>query len=117
MRSIYRKVADIILAIHILVVVVILFGWLFPKSYFWIYQVTVVLTFVLGLVYRGTCILTKYEWNFRRKYHVGDFNDKLFIPYYLRKYLRININEKVWNIFTISLIIISFFYVMLTLFK
>ena len=108
MQKVYRRVADTILLFHIFVVVIVLFGWLLSKKYFWIYQTTVILTFLFGLLNRGTCILTKYEWNFRRKYHIGSYDDNLFLPYYFKKYFNVHIPQRLWNISTISIITVSF---------
>ncbi len=117
MKTVYRRVADLIFIAHIAVVIIVLVGWAFPQQLLWMYQVTVILTFLFGLLHRGTCILTKYEWQFRRKYHIGEFNDNLFIPYYLKRYLGINVSEKMWNACTITLVVVSFIYVLYTLFK
>ncbi len=108
MKTLYRRIADTILLLHIVVVVIILFGWALPQQLFWMYQTTVILTFVLGVLHRGTCILTKYEWQFRRKYQLGEYNDSLFIPFYLKRYLGIAVSEKWWNLCTATIISILF---------
>jgi hypothetical protein len=108
MERVYRRAADLILLLHIFVVGLILFGWLLPHDLFWMYQATVILTFLFGVLNKGTCILTQYEWKFRKKYHIGEYNDNLFIPYYIKKYWGIDISEKLWGILAGVLVVSSF---------
>lgn len=108
MERVYRRTADLILLFHIFVVAIVFFGWALPKDLFWMYQTTVILTFLFGVINRGTCILTQFEWKLRRKYHMGEFNDNLFIPYYIKKYWHIDISEKLWAILAGTLVISSF---------
>ncbi|MEI6022825.1 MAG: DUF2784 family protein [bacterium] len=117
MGRVYKNIADLVLAFHIFVVLMILLGWLLPTHLLWMYQTTVILTFLFGLLNRGTCILTEYEWRLRKKYNIGNYNDNLFIPYYLKKYLNISVSEKVWSIGTTSLITVSFIVQMFVLFR
>lgn len=116
MERVYRRTADLILLFHIFIVGMVLFGWLLPHDLFWMYQVTVILTCLFGILNKGTCILTEYEWKLRRKYHLGEFNDNLFIPYYLKKYTGIDIPEKTWGIVAGVVVVSSFLVQMYVIF-
>jgi hypothetical protein len=116
MERVYRRTADIILLFHIFVVGLVLFGWMLPKHLFWMYQTTVILTFVFGALNKGTCILTEYEWKLRRKDGKGNYNNKLFIPYYIKKYWHVDISEKLWGILAGVLVVSSFLIQMYVIF-
>ena len=107
-KTIYRRIADIIFIFHILVLLTILFGWwVFPQSLLWVSQATVLLTIVFGLLNRGVCILTQYEWRFRRKYSQEEFKDTVFLPFYIRKYFKKNPSERFFNRLTLAFLFLA----------
>ncbi len=108
MQKVYRRTANTIHVFHLFVIVMIFAGWLLPKKFFWMYQTTIILTFLFGLLNKGTCILTKYEWKFRRKYDNGKYDDNIFLVHYLKKYFNINLPYKWSHYGQITIVTVSF---------
>jgi len=65
MKSLYRITADFIFLIHSIVLIVALFGWLVPSIWF-IYIAVLVLTLLSDIAF-GCCILSKWEFDLRKK--------------------------------------------------
>ena len=73
--------AEIIVALHIVVVFLIIFGWYFETLH-WLYFVALLLTAVSWLIYKR-CILVDVEFYFRNK--IGIYKEKnhgSFLTYY-----------------------------------
>lgn len=84
--------ANGIFLVHCLVVFTIFFGWLFPKIWL-LYMIVLVSTLVLDIIL-GYCILSKWEFDLRKK-----INPKLdysynFTSYYTRDLFKQQLSEK-----------------------
>lgn len=83
MRFFYRAGADIIWVLHFLIVVIALFGWLAP--WLWpAYIAVLVGTLVSTLVY-GYCVLSKWEYQLRKKINEQVEYDFSYASYYTYK--------------------------------
>jgi Protein of Unknown function (DUF2784) len=65
MRIFYRLLADTIWIIHFCVVMIALFGWLVPQI-FYLYLL-ILLCVLLSNIFLHYCILSKWEYELRRK--------------------------------------------------
>src|SRR5574340_1079932 len=102
--------ANIVFLIHLILVIIILFGWYFP-SIKYIYLLSLVLTLISEAVF-GYCVLTKWEFDLRKKLEPDLKYNYSFVSYYAYKYLGINPPEKLIKYLAIvflSLSIILFY--------
>lgn len=75
--------ANLVLLVHLILVFVILFGWYFPAiKYF--YLASLILT-LLSESFYGYCILTKWEFDLRKKVEPDLDYDYAFLSYYGHK--------------------------------
>src|SRR5258708_4638539 len=65
MKIAYRIAADGIWVVHFLLVLLVLFGWAVP-SLWYVYMTALVATLISVVVY-GYCILSKWEFDLRKK--------------------------------------------------
>ncbi len=65
MKLMYRFLADVLWFIHFFVVAVVLFGWLVPQI-FYLYLLTLFCV-LLSNIFLHYCILSKWEYELRRK--------------------------------------------------
>ena len=106
MSSTLLHILDYLLyCIHIIVMAVNLFGWIFKKTRR--LQLVVVLTtalswFVAGIWYGwGYCFLTDWEWEIKGK--IGEFNLPIsFVHYLSNNSLGLNIDLELLDIFTVA---------------
>jgi len=75
--------ANLILAVHLILVLIILFGWHFPKIKY-VYLATLIVTLLSELLF-GYCLLTKWEFDFRKKSEPTLDYDYAFLSYYAHK--------------------------------
>lgn len=91
MKLLYRIAADLIFLFHAALVLVVLFGWLVPAL--WpAYMVLLVLTLVSDMVF-GYCIVSKWEFNLRKKYNPDIEYRFAWATYYTHKLTRDRISE------------------------
>ena len=83
-----RILADILFVSHLVWVTIILFGWWFT-SIEYVYLGVLISTLVSELVL-GYCILTKWEFDLRKKLEPNLNYNHSFISYYGYKYFRVN---------------------------
>ena len=98
------KVLDIIfLWLHLLIICVNLFGWIWVKTrkwHFWLMIVTIFSWLVLGLKYGlGYCFLTDWHWEVKRKLGETDLPAS-FIKYFLDAYTPMNVSEQTVDLLT-----------------
>ncbi|MDE2071243.1 MAG: hypothetical protein KGI70_00715 [Patescibacteria group bacterium] len=77
--------AEVVFVIHAGQMALVLFGWLLPFPYYYLYLADLSLTFLNQLIWRS-CFLTAWEFYFR---HIADpsiKNDRYFLTYYSDKY-------------------------------
>ena len=84
--------ADIILLVHLVLVFIVLFGWYFPHIKY-LYLVFLVVT-LLSELFFGYCILTKWEFDIRKKTEPTLDYDYSFLSYYAHK-VGIKVNTRI----------------------
>jgi hypothetical protein len=92
MKFKYTIFANLIFIFHVFVVLTILFDWLYPQ-YRFIYLSTLILTLISEAIL-GCCILTKWEFDLRKKLEPSLDYDYGFVTYYGYKFFNINIPRK-----------------------
>jgi hypothetical protein len=78
-----KTLANIILLVHLTLVFIILFGWYFPKIKY-LYLASLATT-LLSELFLGYCILTKWEFDIRKKVEPTLNYDYTFLSYYAYK--------------------------------
>ena len=90
-RLAYRILADTLLAIHVFVIFLLLFGWLFSSLRLW-YLAALLLTFA-SEVALGYCFLGKWEFWLRKRVEPRLPYNGSFITYYLEKYFKVRVSS------------------------
>lgn len=89
MKVIYRLAADGIFLLHFFVVVIALFGW--TSSRFWnVYMLVLVATLISDVVF-GYCILSRWEFEIRKKINPKTDYDFTWATYYTYKLINLRI--------------------------
>lgn len=91
MRFLYRIGADGIFVAHLLLVLVVVFGFLIP-SIWYLYMTILVATLLSDVVY-GYCILSKWEFNLRKKLDPGVTYNFTWATYYTYKVTNYRISD------------------------
>ena len=91
-KKLYWLLADFIFVIHIAVVYIILFGW-YHERYHTVYLFTLITT-LLSEVILGYCILTKWEFDLRKKVKPELAYDSNFMSYYVHKFFKLNLPKQ-----------------------
>ncbi len=103
-----RIVADLLFFLHGVVLFVILFGWAFASIWL-LYVVTLVHT-LLSLLVFGYCILSKWEFDLRKKLNPALHYDYSFVTFYTYKFTEKHISKSfVKNVGFIFLTLSLFF--------
>ena len=84
--------ANLILAIHLVIVFVILFGWGIDSIYY-LYMAVLAGTLLSELIL-GYCFLTKWEFDLRKKFQPNLNYDYSFLSYYGYKFVKQRISTK-----------------------
>ena len=92
MKYLYRIIADIIFLAHFLVLVIALFGWLVP-SLWYVYMTVLILTLLSDLAF-GYCILSKWEFDLRKKINPELDYRYSWTTFYTYKYTQNIISER-----------------------
>lgn len=82
-RLLYRFAAECVFLIHLFVVIIAVFGWALPIPWF-IYTAILVGTLSLGLLLKY-CILSKWEFDLRKKTNKHIYYDYTWTTYYTHK--------------------------------
>lgn len=91
----YRKnyfLADLIFFTHFLLGLFLVSGWYFD-TFSLLYMLALILTLVSQIIF-GYCILSKWEFNLRKKADPGLNYDYAYVSYYTYKFLKIHISAK-----------------------
>ncbi len=86
-RTLYFIGANIIFLVHLLLVLIVTFGWLVGSLYY-LFLASVVATF-LSEATLGFCVLTKLEFGIRKKLHPEQIFPHSCITYYGRALFRL----------------------------
>lgn len=91
-RFLYLSTANIIFVIHLFLVLVVTFGWL-TDSLFYLFIITITATVLSELVF-GYCVLSKWEFDLRRKIDPSKVYDTSCIMHYGRGLFGLKPREK-----------------------
>lgn len=105
MKYLYRISADLILILHFLVVIIVLFGW-FKPDFWYFYMGTLVATLLSDLMF-GYCILSKWEFNLRKKIEPDKNYDFRWTTYYTYKFTSIHISNRFYTYGSLIFLILS----------
>ncbi len=112
MRLLYRIGADAIWLIHFLVVVLVLFGWLVP-SLWYPYMIVLIGTLISEIIWRY-CILSKWEFNLRKKFNSKIDYDFTYASYYTYRLTRGRLSPRFLGqagiVFTSTSILINIYF-------
>lgn len=93
MKLFYRILADCVFVLHLVIVLVALFGWVSPRLWN-IYMVLLLATLISDIVL-GYCILSKLEFDLRKKIDPDSRYDFTWTTYYTHKIT----NKRISNTF------------------
>ena len=91
MITLYLIIADLLQFIHILGLLILLFGFMLPKKYLKYYILLLPIVFISWLINNNICILTYYEYKLRNK-NIENNCSSPFI-YNTLKFMNINITQ------------------------
>ena len=91
-RFFLKLLANIVFVVHCVIVLTVLFGWLIPQIW-WGYMIILAGTLLLDIVL-GYCILSRFEFNLRKKLNPRLNYENSFSSYYTYKLTRTRISEK-----------------------
>jgi hypothetical protein len=105
MKFWHRIVAELILGLHIFAVFLILFGWALPDMW-WLYMSALVGTLVSDAIF-GYCILSKWEFDLRKKYNPATDYDFSWTSYYTYKLTNVHISNRFYRIVAFTFLPLS----------
>jgi len=105
MKPAFRIAADTIVIIHSLLVILVLFGWAFPGLWA-IYISGLTATLLSDLIF-GYCILTKWEFNLRKKIKPDLNYDFSWASYYTYKFTNHRISNNFYRVASIIFLALS----------
>ena len=79
-----RVLAELIFLIHTALVLILVLGWLLSPPYYYVYLAVLFVTFVTQLIWRY-CLLTTWEFYFRRLYDPSIGPTPYYLTYYSHK--------------------------------
>lgn len=105
MKYLYRICADLIFVFHSAIVLVILFGGFFPKIWI-VYFLTLILT-LLSELYFGYCIVSKWEFDLRKKISPEINYDYNWATFYTYKFTQNRISKLFFKRATVVFLVVS----------
>jgi len=105
MKKVWQFVANILFVLHALVVLIAVFGWL-VASLWYVYMGILVLT-LLSDVFFGYCILSKWEFDFRKKINPKTQYDYAWSTYYTYKLTNHRISNRTINRIALTFVVLS----------
>lgn len=93
MRLLYRIGADSIFFIHFALVFIAVFGFLFPNLWY-VYMSVLVATLISNLIF-GYCVLSKWEFDLRKKVDPHTNYNFTWTTYYTYKFT----NQRISDVF------------------
>lgn len=84
-KNFYKTSADFVFVLHFVLVLIVVFGWLVPGRFFYVFLTFFALTLISEITF-GYCVLTKIEFDLRRKIDPNQKFDKSCIAHYVRKW-------------------------------
>ncbi len=101
----YRAGADAIFLMHLALVLVAIFGFLEPRIWF-VYMGVLVATLISDIVY-GYCVLSKWEFDLRRKLNPALNYDFAFATYYTYKVTHQRIDNTLYKNLAITYLVFA----------
>ncbi|MBP9710895.1 MAG: DUF2784 family protein [Candidatus Pacebacteria bacterium] len=95
MKVLYRTGADAIFILHFLLVLLVVFGFLLP-SFWYLYMAALVATLISDLVF-GYCILSKWEFDLRKKINPKINYNFTWTTYYTYKITNYKISDNFYR--------------------
>lgn len=90
--ALYRIAADMVFLIHFVVVVIVLFGWLIPDV--WPLYMLVLVGTLLSELLLSYCVLSKWEFDLRKKIYPNLNYEYSYTSYYTYKLTRQHLSER-----------------------
>ena len=104
-RIAYRALADLIFYFHLMLVLLVLFGWALPKL--WLLYMFVLEMTLLSDIFFGYCILSKWEFYLRKKIDETVAYSYTWTTYYTYKYTQHTISEKFFERASLIFLLVS----------
>lgn len=95
MKIAYRVGADTIFVLHLLLILLAVFGWIAP-SLWWIYMGALFATLISDLTF-GYCILSKWEFDLRKKLDPTTDYNYTWTTYYTYKFTNQRISDRFYK--------------------
>lgn len=106
MKLVYRTAAEVIFLIHLgLVLLVVFFGWYFPSLWPW-YTAALVVTLISDLAF-GYCILSKWEFDLRKKINPQTNYDYTWATHYTYKITNHRISNRFFERMATLFLVVS----------
>lgn len=105
MKFTHRLIADSIFVAHFLLVLLVLFGWAVPELWS-VYMAALVTTLISDLIF-GYCILSKWEFDLRKRINPKIQYDFTWATYYTYKLTNQRINHRFFKSVAILFLILS----------
>jgi len=95
MKLIYRMGADAIFLLHLVLVLLVVFGWAIAELW-WVYMGALVVTLLSDLVF-GYCILSKWEFDLRKKLNPATNYNYTWTTFYTYKITNKRISDRFYK--------------------
>jgi len=95
MKFLYRLGANTLFLLHVLLVIVVVFGWMVPKI--WpLYLTALVVTLISDIVF-GYCLLSKWEFDLRKKIDPSTDYNFTWTTFYTYKFTNKRISDRFYK--------------------
>lgn len=101
----YRILADLIFVFHFVVIMIVIFGWLFP-SIWYLYMFVLVVSLIFD-IFLGYCILSKWEFLLRKKLKPDLKYSYSFTTYYTYRLTNYWLTDRFMKIVAITFLSLS----------
>lgn len=105
MKFLYKIIANVIFVLHLGVVLIVLFGWAIP-DFWYVYMGTLVTTLLSDLIF-GYCILSKWEFDIRRKINPRIDYDYTWATYYTYRFTNHRLSNETYRKLAIVFLVVS----------
>ncbi len=95
MKVLYRIGADTIFLLHLILVVLVVFGWM-VSSLWWTYMGALVATLMSDVIF-GYCILSKWEFDLRKRLNPETNYDYAWATFYTYKITNKRISDRFYK--------------------
>lgn len=106
MRLFYRITAEIVFIIHIGILFMVLFGWIWPNMWK-TYMLTILVVMISDVVF-GLCLMSKWEFDLRKKVNPHLNYNYSWITYYMHKIISYRLSDVFYSRVAIFFLASSF---------